>query len=161
MEQTGQIVTNPTFIPVVDSDTEKRVLKIALSEEIRGFIFPNGTDFSTITKVPMNDNFKAFILLNEKGEDIGLAAFLFFDLIKKGVCDLGCLKEHRGKDFKKAFQDCILNFYREKNEPELFGFIREENKKSLYFAFSIGAKLFKKINGNYILKFEVKDNGYR
>lgn len=142
------------FIEVKTEDEEKRILKIALHDEIRHKIFPEGTDFSKITHIPKNVPLKCFLIQNSNGDDIGLVSILEFPIIKKCVCDIGCLSQFRGVEFKRGVKECLDTYFKNTGY-DIYAFIRGDNKQSIYFCKSLGCKLINKVDGNQVIKYEV------
>ena len=138
---------------VTSDDEYDRFKKILFDTEIATFLLTNLKEAQENHNKLKNDNLICYLFRHDD-KDIGIAAALIFPLINKCILDVGALKEYRGRLVKDCAVDAIKDFLDNYDGYELFSYVRSNNKKSLYFSQNVGLKILRKVNDNYILRFD-------
>lgn len=138
----------------VKTDEEyERFKSVLFNEEIGNVLLTNLDIVKENSERLKNKNLLCY-LFTDGETDFGLAAGHIFPALRKGVLDVGAISGYRGKIVKEAAIHALKDFFSEYGEYDLFCQVRYDNKKSLLFSNSVGLKIFRKINGNYILRFD-------
>lgn len=137
----------------------ERFKKIVFEDEIAKYLFrdvlESKLNSSYVKEKDLNDDFICY-LITKDNHDIGIAAGHLFRSINKMVVDIGILPEWRGKFSKEAVDEVLKDFYSDINNKkiEILAYVKKENERSLKFSKKFGFELFKKVNGNSILRFK-------
>lgn len=97
-----------------------------------------------------------YLLCNEE-KDLGMACVLLLPDLNKCVADIGALPDGRGKDLKYATLDALKLFFEEYPHYDMFSYVKANNRKSLIFSQQVGLKIFKRIRGDYVLRYKHHD----
>jgi hypothetical protein len=151
-------------LKVWDDDERKRFNKIILREEIGSVLFPW---YHTIKNNigQFEENFErsiktkktsCYLLCNEE-KDLGVACVLVLPHINRCVADIGSVPDGRGKDLKYATLDAMKMFFEEYPKYDMFTYVKANNRPSLIFSQQVGLKIFKRIRGDYVLRYKHHD----
>lgn len=135
----------------------ERFKKVIFDERIAPFLFKDlrktKLNSEHIKEEDLNDNMVCYVFV-EDDKDIGIAAGYLLRPIRKMIVDIGVLPDYYGKFTKDYIDECLKDFYSdEKNKGiEIYGYVKEQNKRCLKFSEKIGFEVFRLVYGNYILR---------
>jgi ribosomal protein S18 acetylase RimI-like enzyme len=141
----------------------ERFKKIIFDESISPYLFRDvHTTKTNSENIKEEDLMKDMFcyLFEEDGKDIGMAAGYLLKPINKMIVDVGVLPEYYGKFTKEYVSECLKEFYSytENKGVEIWGYVKEQNKRCLKFSEKMGFEVFKLIYGNYILRYNYEWN---
>lgn len=157
----GDIYCNRS-LEVIESRDFKAISDLILHDDISNGLLSTQTDRNLVkyeSEERLDNDSIIYYLLKVNDENAGFCLFLHLSYneiedINDGcyLVDVGILKKFRGKLAIELAKIAYNKFINEINPQRLFGIIKIENKKSLYFAMKVGFELIKKDDVHYFLE---------
>ena len=157
----GDICANRR-LNVIESRDFKSISDLILHDDISTGLLSQNADKTLLkneSEERLDNERILYYLMKIDDENAGFCLFLNLSHgdpndINEGcyLADIGILKKFRGKLGFELAKIALNKFLNEIKPERLFGIIKIENKKSLYFAMQIGFKLINKDDVHYFLE---------